>query len=189
MWYSVKQDAGSHTVCVEPWDRLGLRTSICSLLWRELRCVFPLQHLLPSGCPASVGTRQLFLLGCHAASLKGAIHFCTRHVLIFGAEFQHRLVSCYSSAYLHLFIFHVVPRGTCWYQEVFTFNQGNSGFAGETQQPSWSLTLNYFPFTELAAQLEADTGKCTWRQPRFAIESIKLCVALLNNPQQRWAQT
>lgn len=32
MCYSVKQVAGSHTVRVEPWDRLGLGTSICHLL-------------------------------------------------------------------------------------------------------------------------------------------------------------
>lgn len=31
----------------------------------------------------------------------------------------------------------------------------------ETLWFSWNITLNYFPFTKLAAQLEADTGKCT----------------------------
>lgn len=63
------------------------------------------------------------------------------------------------------------------------------GLAGETWQPSWSLTLNYFHSTEPAAQLEADTAKCTWAQPIFAIDSIKHCMALLNNPRQTWAQT
>lgn len=187
MSHSVKQDAGSHTACVLPWDRLG--TSICSLLWRELRCFFLLQHLFSSGCPAWVRTRQLFLLGCHVASLKEATHFCTRHALIFGVVSAQTCVSLQLSLPAPIYF----PCGSSWNLLVsrrFHLQPGKlSGLARETQQPSWSLTLNYFPFTELAAQLEADTGKCTWTQPRFAIESIKLCMALLNNPQQRWAQT
>jgi len=39
------------------------------------------------------------------------------------------------------------------------------GLAGETQQPSWSLTLNYFPFAELAAQLEVDTANIHENSP------------------------
>lgn len=135
-----------------------LQISICNLLWRELRYIFLLQHLSCSGCPAWVGRQQLFLLGCQAASLGGAIDSCRRHSLIFNAEFLHGLVSHYSSAYLHLFISHVVSHGTCWYLEVFICSEGKpSSLTGETQQPSWSLTLNYFPSTEFAAQLEADT--------------------------------
>jgi len=32
MSYSVKQDVGSHSTRIEPWDRLGLASSVCSLL-------------------------------------------------------------------------------------------------------------------------------------------------------------
>lgn len=125
VWYSVRGDAGSHTVCIEPWDRLMLQIQICNLLWRVPRCIFLLQHLSYSGCPTWVRRQQLFLLGYQGASLGGAINSCRRHSLIFGAEFLHRLVSHYSSDYLHLFISHVVSHGTFWCLEAFIFNEGN----------------------------------------------------------------
>lgn len=190
MWYGVKGDAGSNTACIQPWDRLVLQICICNLLWRELRYIFLLQHLSSSGCPAWVRRQQIFLFGCHAASLGGARDSCRRHSLISGAEFQHRLVSHYSSAYLHLiYLLYGFPWNLLISRSFYLQWGKPFGLAGETRQPSWSLTLNYFHSTELAAQLEADTAKCTWAQPIFAVDSIKLCMALLNNPRQTWAQT
>lgn len=97
--------------------------------------------------------RQLLLLGCGAASLKGAIRFCTTHTLIFGAELQRRLVSTAQPTCTRLF--------SMWFPVELVGIKKFPPSARETPWFSRSLTPNYFPFTELAAQLEADTGKCT----------------------------